>query len=114
MKEKQQFGKKRIKSSVWEKFFILVDSSVNKIVSNCVLCSDCKNLARYNPISCSTTSLQRHSCQRLTPITAYYKSKNLNEIKIATADVKSVREAVVKLIAKDLRPIGSIEGAGSQ
>lgn len=109
-RKRQELGKKRIKSTVWEKLFILFDLSSNKIVSNYVLCGDCNNLLKYNAVSCSTTSLQRHICQ--TPITAYYKSKNLDKIKIATADVKSVREAVVKLISKDLRPIVSIEGEG--
>lgn len=112
---KCQFGSKRIKSDVWKKYHVLFDLSTKKIVTNYVICEKCDVLVKYNSITCSTTPMQRHnvSCGKSTPITAFLDNITGKKIKFSDSDIRAIRDASVKFIAKDLRPFLSIEGEGT-
>lgn len=108
---RDKFGVKRFKSEVWGKYHILINPSEDKIVSNYVSCINCNKLVKY--FSSSTTSLQRHTCDTEIKITTFFHTTNTqNKCKISRSDMKKIREAAVKLIAKDLRPFIAIEGDG--
>lgn len=115
-KMKWEFASKRIKSDVWKKYRVLFDLSTKKVIANYVICEKCNVLIKYNSVTCSTTTMQRHTanCGKSTPITAYLNNITRNKIKFSDSDIKIVRDAAVKFIAKDLRPFAAIEGEGRE
>lgn len=111
---KWESGSKRIKSDVWHKYRVLFDLATKKVIAKYVICERCNVLIKYNPVTCSTTNMQRHTanCGKSTPITPYLNNITSNKIKFSNSDIKTVRDAAVKFIAKDLRPFVAVEGEG--
>jgi hypothetical protein len=99
------------KSAIWKKFGIVTDNDKNDL--DFVGCTKCYHAFTYKGRASSTAPMARHQCKvsqgqtLLSPITTTAKKTTTSATK-----KKTMAEACVSMVCKDLRPFETVDGEG--
>lgn len=99
-------------SEVWKTFCLLLNIETHETVKGWAQCILCQEFAKYNGVT--TSGLKAHKCETdQQDLRSFFKSSSPStKITFTKNDFNVVRDATIKFVAKDIRPISAIEGEG--
>lgn len=114
MKTKHEYEDKnanKIKSKVWQSFFLIIDKTSDKLIKNYVRCQKCSKFCAYNGET--TSKLLKHKCRNLAqPTIQSFLSPPLKSAQFSKSEIDTIRDAAAEFVVKDIRPFYAVEGQG--
>lgn len=101
-------------SEVWKTFCLLLNIETHETVKGWAQCILCQEFAKYNGVT--TSGLKAHKCEKTQrDLTSFFEpssSSSSTKITFTKNDFNVIRDATIKFVAKDIRPISAIDGRG--